>query len=63
MATVNIPDNVKFTTNHDQIRFITQTNGDEMRIKNMVLTQEQATSLAWLVNHAENLEIKIKVSE
>jgi len=50
-----------FTTEADQVRFMTQTNGDELHILKMVLTQAQATSLAWLVNSDEGYKLQFKV--
>ena len=61
MATVS--ETCEFETVADQLQFTTQTNGDTLIIRNLKLTQEQATSLAWLVN-ADNegtLSIEIKV--
>ena len=52
-----------FYTRADQVQFHTQTNGDTIRIKNLRLSQAQATSLAWLVN-ADNtgeLEFQVKI--
>lgn len=56
-----IPETVTIITKADQIRFLTQTNGDEIHILNLKLTQVQATSLAWLVNADNNEELEIKV--
>ncbi len=39
----------------------TRTNGDSVRIKNLKLTQDQATSLAWLVNNDDNAELEFQV--
>ena len=52
-----------FETKTDQVQFNTQTNGDTIRIKGLHLTQDQATSLAWLVNadNAAILKFRIKV--
>lgn len=52
-----------FNTRVDQVRFHTRTNGDDIHVTGLKLTQEQAASLAWLVNHppSENLEFEIKV--
>ncbi len=52
-----------FYTKADQVQFQTQTNGDTIRIKNLKLTQEQATSFAWLVNAdgAAELEFQVKI--
>ncbi len=52
-----------FHTKVDQVQFNTRTNGDSIRIKDLKLSQDQATSLAWLVN-ADNdneLEWQVKV--
>ena len=52
-----------FLTRADQVQFHTQTNGDSVHLKNLKLTQAQATSLAWLVN-ADNtgeLEFQVKI--
>ena len=52
-----------FCTGVDDVKFVTQTNGDSVHLKNLKLTQVQATSLAWLVNADGNvkLEFQIKV--
>lgn len=52
-----------FHTRADQVKFHTQTNGDNIHIKNLNLSQSQATSMAWLVNAdgAVELEFKVKV--
>ena len=52
-----------FLTRADQVQFHTQTNGDSIHLKNLKLTQAQATSLAWLVNAdgTAELEFQIKV--
>lgn len=54
-----------FYTRTDQVKFHTQTNGDDIHIKNLNLTQAQATSLAWLVNAdgTVELEFQVKVKE
>lgn len=54
-----------FETKADQVQFSTQTNGDTIRIKNLILTQEQATSLTWLVNADDTavLRFRVKVKE
>ncbi len=63
MAEVN--EELTFYTGVDQVQFRTQTNGDDIRIKNLKLTQLQATALAWLVNAngAAQLEFYIKVKD
>ncbi len=54
-----------FYTKADQVQFQTQTNGDTIRIKNLKLTQKQATSFAWLVNAdgTAELEFQVKIKE
>lgn len=59
MAEVN--ETCTFTTSADQVKFITQTNGDELYILNLKLDQEQATSMAWLINDDENHELQFRV--
>lgn len=63
MAEVN--EECVFDTKADQIRFLTQTNGDKIIIQNLRLTQEQATSMAWLVNAdgTVKLEFQVKVKD
>ncbi len=56
-----IPEEVVFFTSADQIEFTTRTNGDSVRIKKLKLTQEQATSLAFLVNADNKAELKWEV--
>lgn len=50
-----------FTTKTDQVKFMTQTNGDELHILRLELSQEQATSMAWLVNSDEEHELQFRV--
>lgn len=50
-----------FHTKADQVKFHTQTNGDNIRIRNLNLTQAQATSLAWLVNADDTAELKFEI--
>lgn len=54
-----------FHTRADQVKFITQTNGDSIHIKNLNLSQDKATSMAWLVNAdgTVELEFQIKIKE
>ena len=54
-----------FYTRADQVQFHTQTNGDSVHLKNLKLTQAQATSLAWLVNADGTAELvfQIKIKE
>ena len=50
-----------FYTRADQVKFHTQTNGDDIHIKNLNLSQRQATSLAWLVNADGNAELEFQI--
>ncbi len=56
-----VEEEVKFHTKADQVQFHTQTNGDNIHIKNMKLTQAQATSMTWLVNADGQVELEFKV--
>lgn len=59
MATIN--EVCVFTTKADQVKFITQTNGDSIHIKNLKLSQDQATTLAWLVNADQDATLKFRI--
>ena len=50
-----------FCTGTDQVRFVTQTNGDSIYMKNLKLTRAQATSMAWLVNTDNTVELEFQV--
>ena len=50
-----------FYTSEDQVKFHTQTNGDTIHLKNLKLTRSQATSIAWLVNADDNVELEFKI--
>lgn len=50
-----------FEVGVDQILFNTRTNGDSLRITGLRLTQEQATSLAWLINSGEETKLRIRI--
>ena len=56
-----IEEEVTFHTKADQVQFHTQTNGDKLYMKNLKLTQAQATSMAWLVNADNNVELEFQV--
>ncbi len=58
---MEIEEEVTFHTKADGIEFKTRTNGDTIFIHNLYLTQEQATSLAWLVNADNNAELEFSV--
>ena len=50
-----------FETKADQVKFVTQTNGDAIYIKNLKLNREQATSFAWLVNTDNTAILRFRV--
>ena len=50
-----------FHTKADQIKYVTLTNGDSIHIKNLNMTQEQAASMAWLVNADDTTELEFQV--
>lgn len=56
-----IPDTCEFDVETDQIELKTATNGDFIEIRKINLNQEQAASLAWLVNHPNHLTVEIKI--
>ena len=61
MAKVEVEEECIFHTRADQVQFTTQTNGDRLFMKNLKLTQGQATSIAWLVNADNNVELEFQV--
>jgi len=54
-----VEEEVTFHTRADQVKFITQTNGDKIRIDKLELAQGQATSITWLVN-ASNSDLQLE---
>lgn len=56
-----VEEEVVFCTKADQVKFITQTNGDKLNIKDLMLTQAQATSVAWLVNADDTAELEFQI--
>lgn len=56
-----IPDVCEFEVAADQITFQTITNGENIEIKNINMTQNAAASLAWLINTDNHLTIEIKI--
>ena len=56
-----IPDVCEFEVAADQIAFQTITNGENIEIKNINMTQNAAASLAWLINTDNHLTIEIKI--
>ena len=61
MSTVEIPCCCEFQAGADQVRLITQTNGDSITMRNLNLNKDQAASLAYLINDTTNhLMIEIK---
>ena len=58
---LEIPENVEFITGTDQVVFITQTNGDTVKITGLSLNAEKAATLAYLVNQSRQLKIEVQV--
>ncbi len=56
-----VEEEVIFHTKADQVQFRTQTNGDNIHIKNLKLSQDEATSIAWLVNADNNAELEFQI--
>ena len=53
----------KFETDvfNDKLVFETHCNGDKLTIAKMALTQEMATSLAWIINHPSKTTLKLVI--
>ncbi|HUX35484.1 MAG TPA: hypothetical protein VMV71_00445 [Candidatus Paceibacterota bacterium] len=58
-----IEDELKFSVGADKVRFVTRTNGDELLIRGIDLTQEQAATLAYLVNSEKDIEFEVREAE
>ena len=60
-----IEEKVKFLTSADQVKLTTTTNGDMLTIKGFHFNQEQAATMAWLINTDDGgqLEFRVKVKE
>lgn len=56
-----IEEEVQFNTTTDQMDFNTKTNGDRLIISDLRLTKEKAATMAWLVNHTQDLTIEIRL--
>jgi len=59
------PKTCEFETSIDQVKFTTSTNGDRLVLKGFHLDQDNAATLAWLINQDSNCrlewEVKVKV--
>jgi hypothetical protein len=56
-----VDEELTFYTRADQVKYITLTNGDSIHIKNLDMTQDQAASMAWLVNADDTAELEFQV--
>ncbi|KKN16572.1 hypothetical protein LCGC14_0974520 [marine sediment metagenome] len=57
---LEIPNHIEFTVHKaDQVLFNTRTNGDTLVANHMILDQDEATTLTWLVNSPNKLKIEI----
>ncbi len=56
-----IEEEVTFHTIAGQVQFNTQTNGDNLRLRKLALTQGQATSLTWLLNADNGIELEWQI--
>jgi len=45
----------------DNIVFETHCNGDKITLTKLALSQEMATSLAWLINHKSGTKLQIEI--
>lgn len=60
MAT--IPETCEFVCNSDKAYMQTNLNGDTITIAGVHLSQDNAATLAWLMNQDSNLKIEIKIN-
>ena len=58
---LEIPDVCEFEVAADQIELQTITNGENIAIKNISMTQNAVATLAWLINTDNHLTIEIKI--
>jgi len=60
-----VENEIIFEISASSLFFATQQNGDKLVITEMSLSQDQATSLCWLVNSHKDLilEVQIKVKD
>ncbi len=56
-----IEEEVIFFTKADQVKMTTTTNGDTLNIKGFHFSQEQAASMAWLINADDQGELEFQV--
>lgn len=56
-----IPNSCEFEVAADQIVFSTKTNSDHIEFDNVDMSQDAASTLAWLVNSDNHLTIEIKI--
>lgn len=55
-----IGENCEFFTTGDKIVFRTNAEDDKIEMRELNLTQEEASVLAWLINCGEELKVEIK---
>ncbi len=57
-----IPETCEFNVEADQIEFKTITNGEDICISGIHMTQNAAAALAWLINTDNHLTVEIKLT-
>ena len=58
---MEVDNELKFVVPNTAFYFSTQVNGDKLVLSNLTLSQEQATTLAWLINHAPDTQLEIQI--
>lgn len=61
MANIEISDSCEFVADCNGITFATRVDGDALKFVDLSLTDEQAASLAWLINHNSQVNVEIKL--
>ncbi len=56
-----INDHCEIIVGADQFEMTTKTNGDILIIRGIDLSNEQAASLAWLINLADGEKLKVEI--
>ena len=58
-----IENEVTFVVDSDKVILHTVTDGDTLVLEHLEFTQQQAATLAWLINNPSGTKLKIKIKE